>query len=165
VADVLTWMLEHHTWANIRLARACADLDDDILDTALDAMTGSVRHMLHHITESEVWYVSTLVPGQPTAPPWRDGPFPGFDVILRSLRETGEALVLFADDLTGNDPLTVDLDGTPYQATVAFPLTQAIIHAGEHRTEIQTTLSRQGIEPPTLDAWTFQSYRRTVGSA
>lgn len=34
-------------------------------------------------------------------------------------------------------------------------LVQAINHATEHRTQIFTILTQQGLEPPVLDGWTY----------
>lgn len=34
-------------------------------------------------------------------------------------------------------------------------LVQAINHATEHRAQIMTTLTQAGVEPPSLDGWTY----------
>jgi len=46
-------------------------------------------------------------------------------------------------------------DLTEKQLDASVPLVQAIHHASEHRTQVLTILSQQGIEPPDLSGWAF----------
>jgi len=38
-------------------------------------------------------------------------------------------------------------------------LAQALIHATEHRTQVATILTQQGIAPPAMDIWTYHEDR------
>ncbi len=51
--------------------------------------------------------------------------------------------------------LTSEWQGSSYEIGIMIPLIQYINHGVEHRTQVQSMLSAQGIEPPTLDAWTW----------
>jgi len=45
--------------------------------------------------------------------------------------------------------------GEPYVLPALVPLSQAIHHANDHRSQIATLLTHQGIEPPDLDVWAY----------
>jgi uncharacterized damage-inducible protein DinB len=52
------------------------------------------------------------------------------------------------------------LDGGTYDASLMIVMLQAIDHAIDHRSQIATLLSQQGIEPPELDAWAYNDATR-----
>ena len=62
---------------------------------------------------------------------------------------------IFHGTMQAGDAVEVDGDGTPHAVPKTIILTQAINHATEHRAQIMAILTQLGIEPPSLDSWTY----------
>lgn len=146
--------LEFHHWANGRLLDFCAKLDDAVLDAEMPGTFGTIRGALTHVFATQNEFLGAVV-GAPPAALFNGMPFPGF-ATLRDVAETTDALFLAAAE--GRDPsemLKSEWQGRQYEFNIMVPLVQVVNHGVEHRTEIQGILSRQGIEPPRLDAWVW----------
>lgn len=154
----LVALYRHNLWANLRLLDACADLDEETLGAGVAGTYGSVQETLVHILWNEENYVGLLTGDRPETS-LRDlfqaEGFPGFDELRRRARRSGEALI----ELAGDDPHARELQGSfqgrPYTMSASIPLMQAIHHAHDHRSQIATALTQQGVEPPDLSAWTY----------
>jgi hypothetical protein len=59
--------------------------------------------------------------------------------------------------------LSCEWDDGPYQAPASLFATQAILHAKEHRTQVQEALEQAGFAAPDLDAWAWWESLRNVG--
>ena len=66
---------------------------------------------------------------------------------------TGNELIAIAEH--GDTNQIFHLDGGTYEAPAIVVLIQAINHGDDHRSQICTLLSLQGIEPPYIDAWSY----------
>src|SRR5271166_4083081 len=111
----------YNLWANRRLIDACKELSDSQLDATAS--------------------------GTSPTPPLRDlTSFPGFDELRRRAESSGNALITIAKQPDLDRILSLD-EGT-YEASSIIVLIQAINHAVDHRSQIATLLSQQGIEPP-----------------
>jgi uncharacterized damage-inducible protein DinB len=75
--------------------------------------------------------------------------------MIESVRTTGTGLIEWAPKVQAEDTVEIDWDGTIREVPKTILLTQAINHATEHRAQIMATLTQIGIEPPSLDSWTF----------
>ncbi len=155
MSQALAELYRHNLWANSRLLDACAGLTDEQLDASTPGTYGSIRKTLVHIFLNEENYLA-LVTGEPSDPPltYQEG-FPGFDVLRQHARRSGEGLIQAASEIDPNRILHGDFRGEAYALPVTTPLIQAINHATEHRAQIATILSQQGIQPPVLDGWTY----------
>lgn len=144
---------KYNLWANLRLLDACAHLSDEQLDATTKGVYGSVREILMHIFSSDEGYARHFTGTSLT--PWLEetNPFPGFDELRRRAKSSGEALITIAEQEDLSRILYLD-DGT-YEAPAMIILIQAINHAVDHRSQISTLLSQQGIEPPDLDGWSY----------
>ena len=155
MASILVKLFEHNRWANLPAIDACADLTDAQLDSTVHGTAGSVRETLMHIAGAEQRYVSRLCDREPTY--GERGGWPGIAVLKQALDESGTALI----DLTGRaDPdevLRGEYQGRAYALPVAVVYVQAINHATEHRSQIATILTQQGIEPPDFSGWAWDS--------
>ena len=101
-----------------------------------------------HLLASEEQYVWDFT-GTSPAPPLSDlTSFPGFDELRRRSESSGNALIAIADQHDLDRVLSLD-EGT-YEAPAIIVLIQANNHAVDHRSQIATLLSQQGIEPPDL---------------
>jgi uncharacterized damage-inducible protein DinB len=82
--------------------------------------------------------------------------FPGFDELRRRAEQSGQALIAYTEKATEADLSRIlHLDDGTYDAPVYIVLIQAINHAIDHRSQIATDLSQQGIELPDLAGWGY----------
>jgi uncharacterized damage-inducible protein DinB len=153
-ADTLTTLFNHHLWANLRLFEQCAELTPEQLDATAIGGYGSIRGTLEHIVTAERSYLSRISTGQPFRRP-KDAPPLTHAEMVESVRTTGAGLIEWAPKVQPGDTVEVDRDGTPYAVPKTIILTQAINHATEHRAQIMAILTQLGIEPPSLDSWTY----------
>lgn len=147
-------LFRHNLWANTRLFEVCARLTEDQLNQKILGTYGSIHDTLAHIARSEAGYLHRIRTGQPLR---RDAsaPVPSIDDLLASIRESGQALVDVAPSVTAGDSVTIDWEGSPRAVPCVILLTQAINHATEHRSQVMATLTQIGIEPPSVDGWTY----------
>ncbi len=155
MSQALGELYKHNLWANLRLIDYCAALASEQLEASVPGTYGTVRNTLVHIVYNEENYVS-LITSQPSEPPLRvrEG-FPGFEALRQYAQRSGERLVQLASEVEPGLILRGTLRGEPYALPVTVPLIQAINHATEHRSQVATILSQQGLQPPVLDGWTF----------
>ena len=86
-----------------------------------------------------------------------EDPFPWFDAVAERLAHGDGQLERAAAtpdadrrvQVTGHDP-----PGTWSMAAPLF-LLQAVNHSTEHRSQVATILTQLGIEPPSMDGWTY----------
>ncbi len=155
MASILVKLFEHNRWANLRAVDACAGLTDAQLDATVPGTAGSVRTTLMHIAGAEQRYVMRLSGRQPTYGE-RDG-WPGAETLKQALDESGRALIELAERADPEEVLTGEYQGRPYALPVATVYVQAINHATEHRSQIATILTQQGVEPPDFSGWAWGS--------
>lgn len=147
---------KYNLWANQTLLDFCEPLTDAQLDASAAGVYGSVRAILTHLFSSEESYAGR-VGGQAPGPRLMESDaFPGFDELRRRAEQSGEALIAFAEQATEADLTRIlHLDNGTYDAPVYINLIQAINHAIDHRSQIATILSQQGIELPDLAGWGY----------
>jgi uncharacterized damage-inducible protein DinB len=153
---------EYNRWANLRLLDACSRLTDAQLDApAVKGTYGSVRETLMHLFRSEEGYTHHSTFTGPVPDPRLEGmtAFPGFDELRRHAERSGRELAAIAERADLSEVL--HLDGGTYDAEVIIVLIQAINHGIDHRSQIATLLSQQGIELPALDGWAYNDTLRS----
>ena len=106
-----------------------------------------------HIAGAEQRYVMRLSGRQPTYGE-RDG-WPGAEQLKQALDESGRALIDLAERANPDEVLKGEYQGRPYEMPVATVYVQAINHATEHRAQIATILTQQGVEPPDFSGWAW----------
>jgi uncharacterized damage-inducible protein DinB len=143
----------YNLWANLRLLDACAQLTDAQLDATMGGTFGSIRETLMHIFASEEGYARHFTGTAPTPRLKEMTTFPGIDELRRRAELSGKALITIAEQGDLDQIFLLD-DGT-YECQAIIVVIQAINHAIDHRSQISTLLSQQGIEPPELDAWSY----------
>ncbi len=157
MASILIKLFEHNRWANLRAVEACAGLADAQLDASVPGTAGSVRYTLMHIAGAEQRYVMRLSGRQPTYGE-RDG-WPGAEKLKQELDGSGRALIDLAGSANPDEVLRGEYQGRPYELSVATVYVQAINHATEHRAQIATILTQQGVEPPDCSGWAWDAGR------
>ena len=154
MASILVKLFEHNRWANLRAVEACAGLADAQLDATMPGTAGSVRHTLMHIAGAEQRYVMRLSGRQPTYGE-RDG-WPGAEALRQALDASGRALIALAARADPDEVLHGEYQGRPHALPAATVYVQAINHATEHRSQIATILTQQGVEPPDFSGWAWE---------
>lgn len=153
--DTIETLFRHNLWANVGLFEACANLSDEQLAAKITGTYGSIRDTLHHIVTSERSYLHRITTGKPY-PRVEGAPPMTMAEMQTSIRASGEGFVVAAPKVKPGDSVEVIWQGgTPRMVPLTIFLTQAINHATEHRAQIMATLTHIGIEPPSLDGWTF----------
>ena len=153
--SVLRAMFEHNRWANLRVADAVAGVEEACLDASCVGTAGSVRNTLMHVAGAEQRYVARLSGRAPTYGE-RDG-WPGAEALRRALDESGSLLIELVESVPHDRILTAEYQGKMHQLPVTTVFVQAINHATEHRSQIATILTQQGVEPPDMSGWAFGS--------
>ncbi|GCE21038.1 DinB family protein [Dictyobacter kobayashii] len=154
----LSEFFQYNLWANLRLLDACAQLSDAQLDATMIGTFGSVRETLMHLFASEEGYVKSFTGTTPTPPLKELNTFVGFDELRRRAERSGKELITIAEQRDLSE--TFYLDGGTYEAQAVIVAIQAINHGIDHRSQIATLLSLQGIELPALDSWGYNDALR-----
>jgi uncharacterized damage-inducible protein DinB len=149
-------VFRHHRWSNLVLIDFLSTRTDEQLKLTIPGTYGSSIDTVRHVVSSDADYVR-IIPDTPDVPQVeQDGPFGGWPV-LRDVAETADtALIKYVDGLT-EDTFFIDVDdGETFELTKSFLLGQIIHHASEHRSQIRTTLSTHGIQPPEISVWAWR---------
>ena len=152
------------TWANQRVYDEVKRLPDLALGAYIINAEWTARRILQHIARGADWYVFCL-----TETPWRDIKYPesieGLNLLQEQLAEF-DAKISSQSELP-DESITIREDGGSRQALRSTILSQAIYHAGEHRTQLIDALESKGFSPISLDdidLWKFSRFEREQGS-
>jgi uncharacterized damage-inducible protein DinB len=152
--DAITNLYNHHLWANLRLLESCQQLTREQLQANLTGTYGSIQETLEHIIRAEKSYFSRISTGQPYRHPSGSKSMT-IPELMESARQTGLGLIEWAPKVQAGDVVEIDWDGTLRDVPKIVLLTQAINHATEHRAQIMVIMTQLGVEPPSLDSWTY----------
>lgn len=146
----------HNAWATHQVLIACEGLSDDQLDTTVTGTYGSVIATLRHLVSSEAGYCRRLTGEEPDWYAERDDA-----VNLAELARRVDDLAARWDRYLA-EPFDAERifvipwhDGIDRDVPAAIVLNQALHHANEHRTQINTTLTSIGLQTPDLGLWDF----------
>jgi uncharacterized damage-inducible protein DinB len=159
MSESLIEMFKHNVWANERLFAACEGLSDAQLDATLAGTFGSIRDTLRHIVGAQERYVSALAETGTVSVVREREPFPGVAALREGARTSGAALVELATRVQDGATVTTTYRGEAFTLPAWLLFVQAINHATEHRAQVAAILTQQGIDPPSMDGWTFQEVR------
>lgn len=160
----LVVLFRHNLWANLRLIDACAALDTAQSAVTMTGTYGSIFDTLHHIARAEQSYLGILT-GRPPETRLRLDRATNMVEIQEQARLAGEGLIAYAAGVAPSDVGYSDDDedeNLVWPIPAGMLLTQVINHATEHRAQIMTILTQQGIEPPDLSGWKFMDHTTTV---
>jgi uncharacterized damage-inducible protein DinB len=148
----------HHTWATQRLIDECAALTPEQLAQRAAGTYGSIIETLRHLVASDCWYLSFFAQG--TASIAEDA-----ETSLAELHEVvtknGAAWTkLLSGPVDPDTEMVEDDDGLMVASPVGVRLAQVIHHGTDHRSQICTSLTSLGFEPPDVDVW---AYARAAG--
>jgi uncharacterized damage-inducible protein DinB len=145
----------HHVWATIRLIDTCLALSPEELASAVPGTYGSILATMRHLVEGDSDYLSIMTGD-------RSYLIEADHMDLRELRvameNDGAAWSAFLAQDLDPDAIVHEIDeddGYERDATIGIRLAQALHHGTDHRSQICTALTALGVEPPSIDVWTF----------
>ena len=152
--NTLQTIFKHNQWANLRLFEKCNELSDAQLDADINGVYGSIRDTLLHIVRAEQSYFSRISTGKMYHHPEGAPPMILSDMIT-AVKTTGEGFVEWAPKILEDDAVQIDWEGTLREVPRTIILNQVINHATEHRSQIMSIMTQNGIEPPDVSSWTY----------
>lgn len=161
---LLAELYRHNLWANLRLVDACAGLSDAQLDATVHGTAGSIRGTLLHIAGAEQRYVHLLGGSEPAHRVHERDGWPGAEALRAGLRESGQALTGIAETADPVRVLSTTYQGRVETLPISTVLIQAINHATEHRSQVATILTQQGVQPPDMSGWSYGDSKRGAAS-
>jgi uncharacterized damage-inducible protein DinB len=160
--DTLTTLFRHHLWANLQLLAVCTRLTDTQLDATVPGTFGTIRSTLAHMTLAERSYFSRISTGQRYDHP-ADAPPLTLADMHASLHTTGQGLIDWVPNIQPDAIVQVQWeDGVTVAVPLTIIVTQVINHATEHRAQILVILTQLGLEPPSLDSWSYFEAQRKI---
>ena len=146
---------EHHVWATLRLVDACLALSPQQLETTVTGTYGSILDTLRHCIGSDAWDLFVATGDRATIIHQDDM---GLSELRAAMDSHGPAWSrLLAQDLDPDVVLTEVDEDDGYTRTIAMgiQLAGALQHGTDHRSQICTTLTALGMQPPTIDILAF----------
>lgn len=152
--------LRHLTWANDRFFAALAELPPEAFAVSYAPDAWSVGRLATHIVGSTEWYRYCL-----TGAGWTDlQPVANREDVERQRRYLAELeTVLIEQAALPDELLTFEDEQGESSALRSTLLTQAIMHATEHRAQIACALEANEFPGPSLDdldLWSFAAWER-----
>ena len=86
-------LFEYNNWANRMLIEACHTAPEELLDTQVAGVSGTVRSLLTHLVGGQQTFLLRTQGRQHEGEWGRRSAFPGFDELLRVADETGAGLI------------------------------------------------------------------------
>jgi uncharacterized damage-inducible protein DinB len=154
-----TSMLEdafgHHVWATLRLIDTCLTLSPSELERAVPGTYGTILDTQRHVVGSDSWYLFDITGDRARR---IEEDLMDLPELRTAMERDGEAWsALLAQDLDP-DAILKDVDeddGYERDAPIGIRMAQALHHGTDHRSQICTTLTSLGVEPPGIDVWNF----------
>jgi uncharacterized damage-inducible protein DinB len=149
-------LFTHNRWANLRLLDLCAGLSDELLNAGTPGTFGRARETVQHIVEAEENYRHRLLTRQARQAGSQPGDVPAIEELRERVSRSGTGLIAVAERFQPGEVFQVTWNnGDVYDVPAVLYLVQAINHATEHRSQVLTILSQQGIDVPDLSAWGY----------
>jgi len=143
----------HHAWATLQLLDACGQLEEHQLRVGVPGVYGSILETLRHTVGADCSYLR-VTSGDHDAMDEETAEVG--DLIQEMERHQAAWATLLTRDL---DPeawlIRHRPDGSETHAPLGIRLAQALHHGSDHRSQICTILTQQGIEPPGIDVWDY----------
>lgn len=159
----MTRAMRHLSWADDRFFAALADLPDEAFAVSYAPDAWSVGRLTTHIVGAAEWYCYCTA-----GIPWTDlrPAASGADVRVLQAHLAELDAVLLEQASLADDRMSFEDEGGPSSAMRSTLLTQAVVHATEHRAQICCALAANGFDTPSLDdldLWAFERWERSAG--
>lgn len=152
--SVLEDAFGHHVWATLRLVDACLGLTPEQLVIAVPGTYGPILETVRHLVGADSSYLFAMTGGRT---PLIDEDRMDLSELRAAMESHRPAWSLLLAQELDPDAITVRRrdDGSETHAPMGIRLAQALHHGTDHRSQICTTLTTLGIEPPAIDVWDF----------
>jgi uncharacterized damage-inducible protein DinB len=145
-------LYDYNLYANRLMLDVAERLTEDELVRESSPSHGSVRALLHHILNCEVYFLATC--RGDTDLKFNSSEIPGLDDMRRYWDKLGTEQRDYISSLGENDfirEVSLTLRGHPYHLSIWQLMTQAFVHSTHHRGELSIVLTELGHPLPTLD--------------
>ena len=145
-------LYRHNAWANERVFALAQDLKAGLLEANAPGTRDTVRGTLAHLARVEYLYL-TMIQGKPRASVESPEAYAAHDLawMRRHLQEISAGFVRAIETATP-DVLARRLDlAVKAPVTARDGLLQVLTHSSQHRSQVLSWLSAQGVSTPDLD--------------
>jgi uncharacterized damage-inducible protein DinB len=159
-------LFRHNTWANAKVFDLAASLDSRLVREVAPGTRDTVLGTLAHLAGVEYAYFGMLGGRPPESrqevQAWADHDLGWFPEQMRGL---GQGFVQLLESTTG-----ATLEAPLNVAWFTFPLTaregllQVLTHSAQHRSQVLSWLSTQGVATPDLDYVVMLREERTAAT-
>ncbi len=146
---------KHNLWANLRLLDACEKLSKKQLDHTNNGTYGSILDTLKHIVGAEERYIFHITAGKQNLSPRDPETFQSVADLQKRAAASGQTILDLATSVDGQELVWVGSGEEAFQISIEALLLQALHHASEHRTQVETILGQMGLETPGLSGWRY----------
>ena len=146
-------LYRHNAWANERVFALAQDLKAGLLEANAPGTRDTVRGTLAHLARVEYLYL-TMIEGKPRASVESPEAYAAHDLawMRRHLQEIGAGFVRAIETATPEVlERRLDLPVLRYPVTARDGLLQVLTHSSQHRSQVLSWLSAQGVSTPDLD--------------
>ena len=146
--------LRHLAWSNQKVFTYFSEMREEVFGLRAAEEEWPVGRLLTHLVGSAEWYRYCL-----NGELWTDlKPIVSAAVAAEYLPIVAGLDQVLLDNLSlADEDLIIDADGETIHATRSLILSQAIVHAAEHKGQIATILKQHGhhLDLDELDVWAF----------
>ncbi len=152
--STLVEFIRYNQWANQQVLAACAGLTEAQLTAAIPGTYGSVRETFHHMLRAEADYINRIT-GKLLQPAFKWEDQPSIAELSAFAEQVGAAFVAVVESVPPTQNVHEEENGLTmdYQARHLFM--QVVNHGINHRTDITTFLTSQGVAVPEVDGWGY----------
>ena len=148
--------LRHLAWSNQKVFTYFSTAPDEFFGLRAAEGEWPIGQLLTHLAGSSEWYRYCL-----NGTLWTDlKPVVNAAVASEYLLIMADLDQVLLDNVTlADDDLVIDADGETIHATRSLILSQAVVHAAEHKSQIATILKQHGhhLDLDELDVWAFMA--------
>jgi uncharacterized damage-inducible protein DinB len=143
----------HNVWATVRLIDVCVALTPAQLAADVPGTYGSIHGTLHHIVDSDTWYLSFF---RDEVVVQMDDALADLPDLRAAIEANGAAWLEVLAEAPDPDRQIEHLRGEiRYLAPAGVRLAQVVQHGTDHRSQVCTVLSTIGVTPPEIDLWAW----------
>jgi uncharacterized damage-inducible protein DinB len=145
----------HHIWATQRLLDASADLTPEQLEQDAPGTYGPIVATLHHLVETDRWYLRFFPSGQ-ALPPIAEEDRLTIAELRSVMGVNGEGWTqLLESGVDPDEDIVASGEDWEFHAPVGLRLAQVLHHGSDHRSQVCTALTSLGVTPPEIDLWAY----------
>ena len=146
-------LYRHNAWANERVFAVAQDAEARLLEADAPGTRGTVKGTLGHLARVEYLYL-TMIEGKPRESVESPDDYAAHDLawMRRHLHDIGEGFVRAIESATPETfARRLEIPVLNFPVTARDGLLQVLTHSSQHRAQVLSWLSAQGVPTPDLD--------------